>query len=73
MLAGGYLKILHKEVLEIVMGPGLLAKNVAHAVKKMIATDYSDGMIAEGKKGSYSDNLTFRVTDATVLMYDVCR
>ena len=38
------------EVLEIATGPGLLAKHVAPATKKMIATDYSDGMIAEAEK-----------------------
>ena len=30
-------------VLEIATGPGLLAKNVAHAASKMIATDFSEG------------------------------
>ena len=41
-----------REVLEIATGPGLLAKHVAPAAKWMVATDYSDGMIAEAKKGS---------------------
>ena len=38
-----------KEVLEIATGPGLLAKHVAPAAARMVATDYSDGMIAESK------------------------
>ena len=38
--------IVDKDVLEIATGPGLLAKHVADAAKKMIATDYSEGMIA---------------------------
>ena len=59
-----------KEVLEIATGPGLLAKHVAHAAKKMIATDYSDGMIKEAKKGEYPENLTFEVADATALPYE---
>lgn len=59
-----------KEVLEIATGPGLLAKHVAPAAKKMIATDYSDGMIAEAKKGECPDNLTFEVADATALPYE---
>lgn len=59
-----------KEVLEIATGPGLLAKHVAYAAKRMIATDYSDGMIAEARKGEYPDNLTFEVADATNLPYD---
>ena len=53
-----------REVLEIATGPGLLAKRVAPAAKKMIATDYSDGMIAEARKGSYLSNLTFEIADA---------
>ena len=59
-----------KEVLEIATGPGLLAKHVAHAAKKMIATDYSDGMIHQAKKGEYPSNLTFEVADATNLPYE---
>lgn len=58
-----------KEVLEIATGPGLLAKHVAYAAKKMIATDYSDGMIAQAKKGEYPENLTFEVADATNLPF----
>jgi len=36
--------IKNKDVLEIATGPGLLAKHVASAAHKMIATDYSEGM-----------------------------
>ena len=57
------------EVLEIATGPGLLAKNVAPAAAHMIATDYSDGMIAETKKGECPHNLVFEVADATALPY----
>lgn len=60
----------NKVVLEIATGPGLLAKAVAPAAKKMIATDYSDGMISEAKKGECPDNLTFEVADATDLPYE---
>ena len=58
-----------KDVLEIATGPGLLAKHVAPAAKRMIATDYSDGMIAEAKKGAYPSNLHFEKADATALPY----
>ena len=58
-----------KVVLEIATGPGLLAKHVAHAANRMIATDFSDGMIREAKKGEYAKNLTFEVADATALPY----
>ena len=57
-------------VLEIATGPGLLAKHVAHAANKMIATDYSDCMIAQAKKGDCPENLTFEVADATNLPFD---
>lgn len=59
-----------KEVLEIATGPGLLAKHVAPAAKRMIATDYSDGMIAEAKKGKNPANLTFEIADALNLPYE---
>ena len=58
-----------KEVLEIATGPGLLAKHVTGAAKRMIATDYSDGMIREAKKGTSPANLSFEVADATALPY----
>lgn len=57
------------EVLELATGPGLLAKHVAPAAKRMVATDYSDGMIAEAKKGECPANLTFEVADAMSLPY----
>ena len=57
------------EVLEIATGPGLLARHVAPAAKRMVATDYSDGMIAEAKKGECPANLTFEVADAMNLPY----
>ena len=59
-----------KNVLEIATGPGLLAKHVAYAAENMIATDFSDGMIREAKKGDYPDNLTFEVADAMALPYE---
>ena len=62
-------RIRDKDVLEIATGPGLLAKHVAPAAKRMIATDYSDGMIAEAKKGAVPANLTFEVADAMNLPY----
>ncbi len=58
-----------REVLEIATGPGLLAKHVAPAARRMVATDYSDGMIREALKGERPANLTFEVADATALPY----
>ena len=59
-----------KEVLELATGPGLLAKHIAPAAKSVLATDYSDGMIAEAKKGNCPENLRFEVADAMALPYD---
>ena len=57
------------DVLEIATGPGLLAKHVAPSAKRMVATDYSDGMIAEAKKGDCPGNLSFEIADAMNLPY----
>ena len=46
-------RIQDKHVLEIATGPGLLAKQVAYAAKDMTATDYSEGIIRQAKKGRY--------------------
>ena len=58
-----------KEVLELATGPGLLAKHVAPAAKRMVATDYSDGMITEARKGENPANLSFEIADAMDLPY----
>ena len=57
------------EVLELATGPGLLAKHIAPAAKKIIATDYSEGMIREAEKGYNPPNLTFETADAMALPY----
>ncbi len=59
-----------KDVLELATGPGLLAKHIAPVAKTVLATDYSDGMIAEAKKGVYPANLRFEVADAMALPYE---
>lgn len=59
-----------KRVLEIATGPGMLAKHIAHAAKSVTATDYSEGMIAQAKKGECPPNLVFEVADATSLPYE---
>ena len=63
-------RIKDKDVLELATGPGLLAKHVAPYARRMIATDYSDGMINEAKKGAYSSNLIFEKADASDLPYE---
>lgn len=58
-----------REVLELATGPGLLARHVAPAAARMVATDYSPGMIAQAQKGDCPGNLCFEVADATALPY----
>lgn len=58
-----------KEVLELATGPGVLAKRIAPVTKRMLTTDYSEGMIAEAKKGACPKNLRFEVADALSLPY----
>lgn len=58
-----------KEVLELATGSGALAKRIAPVTKHMLATDYSEGMIAEAKKGACPNNLRFEVADALSLPY----
>ena len=62
-------RIRNRDVLEIATGPRLLARHVAPAARTMLATDYSDGMIARAKKGECPANLRFEVADATALPY----
>lgn len=62
-----------KDALELATGPGLLAKNIAVGAASFIATDYSEGMIREAKKGECPKNLIFEVADATALPYENAR
>ncbi len=59
----------NKIVLEIATGTGLIAKNIASAAKQIEATDFSEKMIAEAKKGKNPANLSFKVMDAENLEY----
>ena len=63
-------KIRDRDVLEIAAGPGQLAKQIAYAARSVTATDYSDGMVAEAKKGEYPLNLHFEKADAMNLQYE---
>lgn len=58
-----------REVLELATGPGLLAKHIAPAARRVVATDYSDGMIAEAKKGDCPANLSFEIAEAMAPPY----
>lgn len=58
-----------KRVLELATGTGLIAKNVAEAAECLEATDFSEKMIREAKKGKYPSNCHFSVADACDLPY----
>ncbi|ORX86436.1 S-adenosyl-L-methionine-dependent methyltransferase [Anaeromyces robustus] len=59
-----------KNVLELATGTGLIAKNVASSANHIDATDYSEKMIEQAKKGKNPKNITFEVQDATNLKYN---
>ena len=58
-----------KEVLELATGPGVIARQVADEAKKMIATDYSEKMLAMARRGIVPENLVFEKADASSLQY----
>ena len=58
-----------KSVLELATGTGLIAKNIAEYAKSIEATDYSEKMIAEARKGNQPKNLHFSVADACDLQF----
>ena len=58
-----------REVLEIATGPGVIAKQVAAEAKSMIATDFSEKMLAVAHRGEVPDNLKFEQADACKLQY----
>lgn len=59
-----------REVLELATGTGMIAKQVAEEAAHMIATDYSEGMIAQARKGKCPTNLRFEIADAVNLQYE---
>ena len=59
-----------KKVLELATGPGLIAKNVAWAAERIIATDFSPDMIKQAKRGAIPVNVNFEIADAGDLHYE---
>lgn len=59
-----------KDVLEIATGPGVIAKQVADEAKSMIATDFSEKMLAVARRGMVPSNLTYEWADAQNLPYE---
>ena len=61
--------VLHKTVLELATGTGLIAKHIVNAAERIEATDASEEMIREAKKDSCSSKLHFSVQDMFCLPY----
>lgn len=59
-----------KLVLELATGTGLIAKNIADSARRVIATDYSEKMIVQAKKGKKPYNVQFSVQDACDIQFD---
>jgi ubiquinone/menaquinone biosynthesis C-methylase UbiE len=57
------------EVLELATGTGLIALSIAGSVASVIATDFSEGMIATARKKRAPANVSFSVEDATALTF----
>ena len=57
------------DVLEIATGTGLIALNIAEAVRSVEATDFSPKMIETAKKKNIPGNVRFSVEDATALSF----
>ena len=58
-----------KTVLELATGTGLIAQNIVNAAALIEATDASEKMIAEAKRGNRSAKLHFSVQDMFCLSY----
>ncbi|MCR5639226.1 MAG: methyltransferase domain-containing protein [Lachnospiraceae bacterium] len=60
---------INKEVLELATGPGMIAKEVADVTRSMIATDFSEKMLEQARRGMNPPNLVFEQADASNLRY----
>lgn len=60
---------INKEVLELATGPGMIAKEVADVTRTMIATDFSEKMLEQARRGMNPPNLVFEQADASNLRY----
>lgn len=62
--------VVGKNVLELATGPGMIAKHIADKATFITATDFSPDMIAQAKKGTVPENVTFEIADASDLQYE---
>jgi ubiquinone/menaquinone biosynthesis C-methylase UbiE len=57
------------DILEIATGTGLIALQIAMGVKSVVATDFSEGMVAAARRKPAPANVSFSVEDATALSF----
>jgi ubiquinone/menaquinone biosynthesis C-methylase UbiE len=57
------------DVLEVATGTGLIALSIAGAARRVMATDFSDKMIAAAKRKPKPTSVSFAVEDATALSF----
>ncbi|MBR1693282.1 MAG: class I SAM-dependent methyltransferase [Lachnospiraceae bacterium] len=58
-----------RKVLELATGTGLIARHVADTAREMVATDFSENMLRQARKGEVPANLSFQMEDATDLSF----
>lgn len=54
-------------VVDLCCGNGLITRNIAALVKKVIGVDFSEGLIDTAKSESYSGNITYIASDVLLL------
>ena len=63
-------EIYGREVLELAAGTGLISKNTAETAASYLATDFSENMLSQAKRGKIPENLRFMKADASDLAFE---
>ena len=59
-----------REVLELAAGTGLISRHTAETASSYLATDFSEKMLEQAKKGKIPENLRFLKADASDLSFE---
>ena len=59
-----------REVLELAAGTGLISRHTAETASSYLATDFSEKMLEQAKKGKIPENLRFLKADASDLPFE---
>ena len=59
-----------REVLELAAGTGLISRHTAETASSYLATDFSEKMLEQAKKGKIPENLRFLKVDASDLPFE---